>query len=535
MGGITLEKEQDLFLSVSDMEKLRLFERVRQLKIMEISYRDDLKAHQSLDFDIKDINFRQAAAQMNKSYGSIYNTYDGIIQDMKELLGKDDPTIEEIFSVDNDQYHFFLVSHSDAYNFMMAILEDTCQSFDDFYQECGNSKATALRHLKPMRLFLKNFNVRITYEKMRFVGEETDVRLAISAMFWEATRGFAWPFKTISEEESEWLVNQGLEAFQVVAQPNPMTFRVYQIYATVNCLRIYHGHFVERNAKIDWVRYPNLNVYESFMTEDSYEQFVDSDFAKIIQYYRDLTPARLMNESYNMYNLVNCSLSIVPCGNEKADEILDHIQEYDTKIYDFVGAFLQSMPYNIQRQFNLSDEIVKLYRIALMRVLIGGLAFGNSYYQMVEVYTGEKSGLSSIDLPEFKKTIRNILQHLFEQNEFQDFQDKVNLLTNAVYKILLRVVVMFSDHFAVQVYLSIEENQLYRFDMVETIDSLPYVQLVQDPNAADLIVTTSSHYTLDPTQHDIYIFKWEHDANSAQYGQLISLIRDIWTEKKISK
>ncbi|UQS81845.1 helix-turn-helix domain-containing protein [Bombilactobacillus folatiphilus] len=529
-----MTENQDLFLSVSDMEKLHLFEQVRQLKMSEASYRDDLEAHRSLDMKIGDINFRQTAVQMKKSYGSIYNTYDGIVQDIKKLLKKDDPTTEEIFSIDNDAYHFFLVSQSDAYNFLLAIIEDTCDSFERFYKERGNSKATALRHLRPMRMFLKKFNVRITYERMRFVGKETDVRLALSTMCWEATRGYVWPFESIDEVGTNLLVHKFLQTFQTDVSTS-MTIKFYNIYTAINCLRLYRDHPIQEDTKLSCLQYPNLNIYDNFVNYDEMNEFSNTKLAHIFSYFKTLSPEILMNESCNTYNLINCALSVVPEPIKQADQRYQYLRDYNTVLYDFVNEFFQAMPYNIQQRFDVNYDTMKLYKISLANVMVGGLAYGESYYQMLAIATGENIGLSSIDLPELKKQIRNVLQHLFEKDEFTDFQGQEILLTDIIYKVVLRLVVIFSKHFAVKIYPSIETNQLYYLDLIYTLSSLPYVELVEKPQDADLIVTSSSKAGEKPVHFDAYIFKWEYDKSNAQYGSLLTLIRDIWTHKKISE
>ncbi|UQS83220.1 helix-turn-helix domain-containing protein [Bombilactobacillus thymidiniphilus] len=528
-----MDKHQDIFLSTSDLEKLKLFEQVRQSKILEHANKASLDAYRDLQFDIYDINFRQIAAQMNKSYGSIYNTYDSIVHDMKVLLDKLDPSIRDIFAVSNDEYHYFLVKQSDTFNFMSAILEGSCQSFENFYQERGNSKATALRHLRSMRIFLKKFDIRVTYEPMRFVGDEKDIRLALGIMFWDATRGFAWPFKEFDQKSAVWLMQNALQQLRY-SDFNEITFLLFTNFAAVSCLRSYHGHSLKKDPRINYIQYPHTNIYSSLLKDADNNKVTESGLKPIIKHFLDLPDSILMNETYNLYNLIHCSLNDIPYRADKLGEILDYVKEYDTTIYHFVIESLQAMPYDVQQRLNLDDDAMKLLQVNCVRIIIGILAFGNSYYQMVTFYAGEEMDMSSIDLPEYKKQIRTVLTNLVNNEEFLDFDDKVTLLTDTLYNVSLRLMVLSSKHFAVKVYPSIEEDFFYYVDLIGTLYALPYVELVDDSTTADLIITTSSTINVKH-KSTAYMFQWNHDTDSIQYGQLLSLIRDIWTNEKISK
>jgi Transcriptional antiterminator len=145
-------------------------------------------------YKVKDINLRKAAYQMNKSYGSVYNTFLGIQEDFKKILKKDKYNTEEMFGVTRDAYHAYLTTNSDGYLFLDAIVKDKESSFKHFYETLESSKATVLRHLKPMRGYLKRFGVRIAYEPMRFVGDEESIRLAIAALYWNCYTGIRLAF-----------------------------------------------------------------------------------------------------------------------------------------------------------------------------------------------------------------------------------------------------------------------------------------------------------------------------------------------------
>lgn len=528
-----MEKTPDLFLSVSETEKLHLFEQIRQLKVMEKTNQDSLKIYQRLTPGISEINLRQVALQMHKSYGSIYNTYDGIVQDMKAILGKSDPTIPEIFAVSSDQYQIYLISHTDSYNFLRQVLSSNKRSFTNFYQAMGNSKATALRHLKPMRTFLKKFDVRVAYEPMRFIGREQDVRIALTVLYWRATQGLSWPFDSVTQKQASELVSYGLDLFHMV-EPNNVTKDFFGIFLAVSMLRMANGHLVDKNPRLPYIKYPYANLYENAELQKIIQDNAPSEFTQVVARINEIPSSRLMAESVNVYNAASSVLSIIPYTKNQSEESLELLQEYDTVIYDFVAQIIQRIPFNIQKRLKMDDQNMKTVKINLVRVIIGGLAFGNSYYQAITYYGGQAVGIRTIDMPEYRKQIRDLLLELVEEDEFSDFQPHVDLMTDAVYNSSLRLMALTSSHYSVKIYPEIEDSFLAYLDLIETIKSLPYVDLVDNFAEADLIITATEHLDIKSTTGNQFIFKWSHDFGNAQFGQLITVIRDIWTQKKIS-
>ncbi|WP_176942409.1 helix-turn-helix domain-containing protein [Bombilactobacillus apium] len=494
--------------------------------MLERTNRDSLKAYENLDLEVTDINLRQAALQMHKSYGSIYNTYDGIQQDMQQLLGKDEPTIQEIFSVSPDHYHYFLVKKSDTYNFVQAILQSDDHSFTDFYQSRGNSKATSLRHLKTLRLFLKRFNVRIAYEPMRLVGKEADIRLALSIIYWSATRGYDWPFTTLTNQQANWLVESILESFRLPI-PNEVTKSLYAVFMTINVLRISEGHLVRDEKILRYSQYSYSNLFDELSLNEIESKFEDTSFEEIMNRIKQLPTPELNVESICLYNLASCSLSVVPYPSDQAEFILQQLRGYNITINDFSKQIVRRLPFNIQKRLAVNEEAIKSLEININRAIIGGLTFGDSYLQLLNYYI-YNDNINFNMLPEYRKQMRNLLRHLVRENEFAEFTDQLDLLTDLIYFASLRLMILTSSHFAVKVYLEIEEGFLLYTDLVNTLVALPNVKLVSQPELADLIVTSSERFDNSNINPSSYVFKWSINGGSTQFGQLMAAIQEIW-------
>jgi hypothetical protein len=100
-----LDSFTDLFLSKSEIEKIQLFNKIRLIRISQLASSDLIGTYRKQHVVVKDINLRKAAYQMNKSYGSVYNTFLGIQEDFTKILGKKDYKVEEMFAVTRDAYH----------------------------------------------------------------------------------------------------------------------------------------------------------------------------------------------------------------------------------------------------------------------------------------------------------------------------------------------------------------------------------------------------------------------------------------------
>ena len=81
-----LDSFTDLFLSKSEIEKIQLFNKIKLIRTTQLASADLIGTYRSRDIQVKDINLRKAAYQMNKSYGSVYNTFLGIQDDFKKIL-----------------------------------------------------------------------------------------------------------------------------------------------------------------------------------------------------------------------------------------------------------------------------------------------------------------------------------------------------------------------------------------------------------------------------------------------------------------
>lgn len=530
-----MEKSNDLFLSASSCEKLKLFEKIRKMKIQEMSDNNQLDAFKKQNFQISEVNLRQIAMQMHKSYGSIYNTFGGIHDDLKQLLNKDDLTTSEMFQVTPDYYHYFLASNTDAYRFINTVLNQEDYSFSQFCRDVGNSKATELRHLQAMRSYLKQFKIRISYEPMRFIGTEEVIQMVATSLYWESTRGYGWPFKKLRKESISEFADYCLDEFEMV-KLNRVTKEYYMLELAVNILRSEAGHLIHNKNLLKLVSAPFTSILKENYVEKSQKQSdKQADIDKIIGVFAELSNDDRIIETAYLYVIFNCAPSLATYNEEEINQQLDELKKHESLIFSLTAKMIEQMPFDLKERLQPDSNRFKVFEINLARIIIGSLAFNENYAKIVGFYSGSNLGVKTVDMPEYKKGIENQLQHLTLEEEYSSLANKIGLLTDAIYEASLRMMLLASGRFSVNVYLDVEDNFLIYMDLAELMQDISYVNLVSDPAKADLAVVSNIQLKDSRISDDVYIFNWATDVSNTKYGSLLTLIRDIWTKKKISK
>ncbi|WP_201780322.1 helix-turn-helix domain-containing protein, partial [Latilactobacillus fuchuensis] len=201
----------NIYLMQSDCEKYDLLLDIASLKRDELPVKKRIELSRNNNPLVDDVNLKQVATLLNRNYGSLYNMYMSIVDDLKKIVGQDTEETQLLFSVPSDVYHFSLVSKSDVYDFVKILLTGEEMGFQTFWEDHNSSKATVLRHLKSLRDFIRSFDVRIFYDPIRLEGDESTIRLILIMLFWMATDGHSWPFEAIDRDDA-------LEAFDVTVE-----------------------------------------------------------------------------------------------------------------------------------------------------------------------------------------------------------------------------------------------------------------------------------------------------------------------------
>ena len=533
---ILLDSFTDLFLSKSEVEKIQLFNKIKLIRTNQLASADLIGTYRTRHITVKDINLRKAAYQMNKSYGSVYNTYLGIQDDFKEILHKDDYEIEEMFAVSRDGYHAFLTTKSDGYRFLDAIVKGKESSFKQFYTDLNSSKATVLRHLKPVRSYLKRFGVRIAYEPMRFVGNEESIRLAIAALYWNATRGFVWPFELFSQKTAFRVVDIALEKYRL--QPiNNISKLFYAYVVMAHSYRILGGNHMQNIEALSVINYPFPNIFEGTTSLFEASSNGSDDVKELRRAIESISYEEQMFQSADFYILLMCVPTTFEVSEEYLQTVSRQLVKYNPLFANFIDDFLDLIPYDIEQtvsDFALSHKEFMRYKYNLTTCIIGVLALDQNFIEMLYLFSGFGDAMSNLTDENLKTKVSSTVQHLMRRDKYSSLKGKSKLISDALYAIAYRFFSLYNENIQVRVYLELESFFLVYSDLAITLEALPYVQIVSDSKDADIVVTAnSSDLPEDEVKDNVCIYRWMYNGVDGQMGGLLNLIYKIWTDEKV--
>ncbi|MFD1470855.1 helix-turn-helix domain-containing protein [Companilactobacillus mishanensis] len=535
---MALDSFTDLFLSKSEVEKIQLFNKIKLIRTNQLASADLIGTYRNRNIEVKDINLRKAAYQMNKSYGSVYNTFLGIQDDFKEILGKNDYKIEEMFAISRDEYHAFLTTRSDGYRFLDAIVKGSEDSFRKFYTDLNSSKATVLRHLKPVRGYLKRFGVRIAYEPMRFVGNEEAIRIAIAALYWNATRGYVWPFELFSRTTAFKVVDVALEKYRL--EPiNNITKLFYAYIVMAHSYRILGGNHMQNIEALSVINYPFPNIFEgaSYLMEDNKN---DTDDVRNLKHAikEEVSYEEQMFQSADFYILLMCVPTTFEVSEEYLQTVSRQLVKYNPLFANFIDDFLDLIPYDIEQtvsDFALSHKEFMRYKYNLTTCIIGVLALDQNYIEILNLFSGFGDAMSTLTDENLQSKVGSTVQHLMRRDKYRSLKGKSKLISDALYAIAYRFFSLYNHKIQVRVYLELESFFLVYSDLAITLEALPYVSIVSDSRDADIIVTAnSSDLPKDETKDDVCVYRWMYNGVDGQMGGLLNLIYKIWTDEKVA-
>ena len=538
MGVEFLDSFTDLFLSKSEIEKIQLFNKIKLIRTNQLASADLIGTYRNRDIKVKDINLRKAAYQMNKSYGSVYNTFLGIQEDFKRILKKSKYSTEEMFDVTRDAYHAYLTTNSDGYLFLDAIVKEKESSFKHFYQTLDSSKATVLRHLKPMRGYLKRFGVRIAYEPMRFVGDEESIRLAIAALYWNATRGYVWPFEDFTQKTAFKVVDIALDKYRL-KPTNHITKTFYAYVVMAHLYRILAGNHVKNMDALNVINYPFPNMFESVgsMLEG------DTGSKKVCELKRaikeDVSYEEQMFQSADFYILLMCVPATFEVSEDYLQSVSKQLVRYNPLFANFIDDFLELIPIDVEQTISdmaMSHSEFLRYKYNLTTCIIGVLALDHNYIEILNLYSGFGDAISKLNDEGLESKIYSTVQHLMLRDKYQSLDGKTKQISEAIYAIAYRFFSLYNKNIQVKVYLELESFFLVYSDLSVTLQSLPYAKIVSDPTEADIIVTANSaNPPEDQMGKDVCIYRWMYNGVDGQMGGLLNLIYKIWTEEKVNE
>ncbi|QFP78880.1 helix-turn-helix domain-containing protein [Latilactobacillus graminis] len=516
-----------VYLTQAEKEKYALFLDVTNVKWDELPVKKRISMARQVDYLIDDVNLKQVAALLDRSYGSLYNMYMSMVSDLQSVLGKKTDDTRQLFKIPSDVYHFYMVKNSDVYDFVQILLHGGQVSFQSFWEQHHSSKATALRHLKQVRDLIRAFNVRIAYDPIHLEGDEKAIRIVLVMLYWLAAGGHTWVFDEIDQQAAHEAFDYAVEAYQLQT-PNLLTREIGAYMIAISYYRVMQGKTIEADDRMELIRYPYPDLTHAYLVAD-FTQGSSDLRAKLAQ----LSPTQSRSESAGLYFILKYGpVPLKSKGRFEIDECQIY-KRYVPEVYWFVNHFLERTPVDIQCYLNISERVYHELKNALSVVTTNIHVLGNDMTSVVSHQLMERVKLLRPN-EQLHADISQTIDYLLFEPEARIFAANRDALVKAYYNLIRQLVQQYRPVNRVKVALVVEQDYLGYMDLLAALENIQYVDFSTSDDAlrdADLVVTTSSIALPDYTNPAAVPFIWRLNANSDHFARLYGIIRELWIQK----
>lgn len=522
-----MNRNDSVFLTQAENDKYSLLLDIASLKRDELSVKKRIALSRKNEPLVDDVNLKQVAALLNRTYGSLYNTYMSIVADLKEVIGEDTEDIQKLFSVPLDAYHYYLVNKSDVFDFVNILLKGEEVTFEQFWEDHDISKATALRHLKGVRDLIRSFDIRMYYDPIRLEGDENKIRLVLTILLWLSTDGHTWPFKEIDRLDALKAFDLAVDRFQL-ASPNVLTRELGAYLVVTMYYRIVQGHYIQGPTEENLLRYPVPNMIKTYINQPFMGPAV-----MIKNAMAQMTIEEAMAESFNFYDLMNFGPILLQGNNRYMPSYDDRYERYIPKTYQFVMDFMAKVPVDLEHHLNLEDEDYQGLVQTLMATVMTIYMFKQDVMSimanhLMDDYTRLREN------PILKQDIEDTIDYLLMNKQLGFISDLRDEIVSGLYNVLRQVVQRMAPTILVKVVIVSEQSFLGYFDLMMSLRNIRYVKASHDDADladADMVISTSSISLANKVNPDAVMFKWNQNADSDHYGRLYGLLRELWLQK----
>lgn len=194
----------ELFLNQKELTKLNFYQMV-------------------MDLPPNERTCSRFAEQQGVSVTTIYRNWQAITTDLHKFIRPNEqpPKLLEACSeppehdIPAARYAVYLMRQSLVGDFIRSVLTQPQRSLEDIAAAHGLSAGTAVRRLRPLRNFLAQFNVNLTYSPIGIEGYEPVVRLTLSQLIWQMGQDGATLFPYV-EKQAQMVTKQLQDARLVV-------------------------------------------------------------------------------------------------------------------------------------------------------------------------------------------------------------------------------------------------------------------------------------------------------------------------------
>ncbi|WP_262314931.1 helix-turn-helix domain-containing protein [Lacticaseibacillus parakribbianus] len=497
-----MKESVDLFLQKSAWEKLSLYRTIQHLKRTELPVatrvREQLAGTPRV---IEEVNLRRVANLTGKNYGTLYYTYNQLLEQLRALAKTPEADTATLFALPDGELRMALVAQGVPYQFLRHVLAEDLPHFEAFVAASDASRVTCLRYLRPLRDMAKQLGVRIVYEKMHLSGDEARIRIFLTAAFWLATDGAAWPFAATTRDTALQQVTAIGAAFERDYQ-SPVIREVLAYYNAVTAARLSHGHVVDKPSAP--LSYPVPNLFAD-----------QAGLSRIAQF----------NESQHMYQL-NFLLPLYAVAEDPdVAATIATFRRYSADLYQFVDHFMRKLPDAVLDPDHLSAAQLAMIQADLLAVVTSVATFGLDLGASVAYAFNQRVARGVAD-PRLETLVHQTVEAVAIQQRLTWLGDHdLAAVAQALYANLLPVQRFARPRHKVLVALMLEPTMLGFADLIIFMQQQPFVELLHDHyETADLVIQASSlPLDLAATKPQVR-FRWNMNAASDLFGELAGVL-----------
>ncbi|MFD1393020.1 helix-turn-helix domain-containing protein [Lacticaseibacillus jixianensis] len=512
---------EDIFLAQSQAEETSLFRRIVNARSAQTPVAERLAMERNGEPLVTEVNLKQIAALTRRSYGSVYNTYNSLVATLQEMIGSKTTAVRKLFNVPSSQVRLHLVQRDHPYRFLHTLLYHDYDSFVDFLAASHASKATMLRHLKPLRDFARKFGVRFSYETLSLQGDEKRVRLFLTMILWLATDGAGWPFDDLDRKAVGEVVDAAVDLYDM-NKPNYVTREVAMYYTAIAHKRSSEGNVIPYRTTKLTLLYPTANMFEELQPSLA-EKFLFPKF----------TTEEQMGESSAMYFVFNFLPLFSATDTAGLEQTLARYRHYNPPVYTLVTEFLAKLPVAFLTADTMPAGARNILTASLLANAVSTIEFGEDLSQVIAYEVNEH--LTALpENPSLKKKVRQTLEHVIYVAELDRLKPRLDALTDSFYSAVLQVAQQFAPKTKIRVAAVVEQTGLSYVDLLGILMAQPFVELVSpDTGMADVDLVIESATVPDSAErHDgILTYKWAASASNDWFGELYAELRQIWEDK----
>lgn len=478
---------EQIFLDSTDLQKFQMY---RALKTLD-----------SYGFTINDLSIK-----MRVTYQQAYNIFRELLGDIEQITGKTGKVSakrvmsQENFTISVDDYRLFLLNQSIQFQFIDYLIQATSLSVDKFCQDRFISRSTLTRKTLPLRQFLGEYGIKISFTKPALTGDERKIRLFIFSFYWFSYHGVRWPIAAIQPQQLSKVYRDATEA-----SPSAMIALQEMLFWGVCRLRIVRGHVLRPSQRYDRLFVNGVTASAELYTKEMFPKLTTAEIKAESQFFRFYQLSRLRFGSLRdnwleMYATIMNDQSIISNYIKRLSAFLE--EHWDSKAPTLIT---DNMP--------LMTNIIRI--AATFYLLDGPAPLPVDFYdQARELYPHTK-----------------MYQDLYNFNaglptNFKILRDSARPLTRLICYLLSPQMKYFDWDSVVRCKMLLDDDSINLQRINSFLSDMSFVQIMgpDEPiEKADLVLIFADDEPIFPTgSNKITLVKWH---NNSDIGDLFRLYR----------